>query len=112
MPAVAAFALDANGAEGQSQVVDYYKNILNRNVFLLFPIANGVSAEVHICGRFEQNELLVLHSHFSHIAVTLSGKRSIGCLGKGIQYSKSYVVASALIFATNVAQAYNKKFHY
>ena len=98
MSRIAASPLYADSPERQGYVIDYDQYILNRDVLLVFPVSYGVTAEIHVGRRFEKDNLFVLNPALAYVAIACGGKRNIGCLGKGIQYSESYIMAGALVF--------------
>ena len=111
MSGVGALRFDSDSAERQGDVVDVDKHVLDGNLLLIEPLGNGVARQIHIRRWFEKHELSTFYTATRHRAVTLDGERNIGRLRKGIQYSKTYVVASVTVFATDVTQSDNKKLH-
>ena len=99
-----ALALEAQGADGQGEVVDDDEQVLAGDVLLVQPVADGVAAEVHERGGLEQHELAVLDGRVGHVAVAAVLKNSIGRLGKGVQYVVTYVVAGVFVFVAWIAQ--------
>ena len=81
------------GAEREVQVVGNHDQVLQREVQLLHPVADGVTAEVHVRGRLEQGEMPALERNLGDSPVPLRGENDIGCLSPGIQDHKSHVVA-------------------
>ena len=102
MPGIAALAFQAYGTQRQCQVVDHYQYVFQLDFLLVHPISHRITAKIHISGWLKKKQLLVLEAHFRHIAITLGCKSDIGCLGQGIQYHKTYIVAGISVFRTDV----------
>lgn len=49
MPCIGAALAHAYRANRQTQVIDEDKYVLQWNLLLLHPIADGVSTEIHVC---------------------------------------------------------------
>ena len=64
-------AVRQNGAEGQRDVIDHDQDVVECNLLFLHPIADRLTAEVHIGRWLEQNQLLVLDAHLRHSAIAL-----------------------------------------
>ncbi len=59
MPAIAAFGLNADGSEGQIEIICDHQQVFQRHFLLLKPVIHGFSAKVHIGRRLQQNEMFV-----------------------------------------------------
>ena len=103
--AVAAGGAQAEGAEGEVDVVADDEDVVQLDAELLLPVADGVAAQVHICGRLEQVELAAFVAYERHVAVAAGLENDIGCLSPGIQYHKADVVSRGGVFGTDVAES-------
>ncbi len=101
---------DADGAEGQGEVVHQDEDVGRLDVLLVFPVAHGVAAEVHICRGFEQCHQLVLEAEAGDVAVAFGGPGGAYRLGQGVGDAEADVVPGAGIFRADVAQSDNKIF--
>lgn len=111
VPAVRTALPHADGANGQAEVIDDNEQFFQSYLFLLHPISHGVSAEVHVSGWLQENELLVFHSHVGNETISFVLERNIGRLSEGVQYSESYIVAGSVVLRSDVSQPYNQVFH-
>ena len=111
MAGVASSRPNPYSSEWESQVIDSHYHIGNVDIFMLEPVTDCVTRQIHICRRLQQNNLSVFHTSAAYIAVALGCKRDIGCLSKGIQYTESNIVAGAGIFAADVPQPNKEIFH-
>ena len=102
---------DSYLSERKREVIDHDEQTLDGHVFLLHPIAHGVTGEVHVGGRLQERQCLILHLQRGDKAVTLVLKDKIGRSGKSVQYPETYVVSSAGIFVSDVAQSDNEIIH-
>ena len=93
MAAVAAPAAETDRPQGEVEVVADDDEILDAQMELVHPVTDGVAAEVHVSGGFEQGELPAFEGDLRDVAVALRGERSIGCLSPGIQYHKTDIVS-------------------
>ena len=109
MPAVAAAQAHPDGAEREVDVVADHYEVLLRNLQLVHPVADGVSAQIHISGRLEQVEAAALDAQFGHVAVADSAELNIGRLSPGVQYNESDVVPCAFIPGTDVPESGDKE---
>lgn len=73
---VVAGGLEANGAEGERDVVYDNKDALDVYPLLLLPVADGIAGEVHIGRGLYDGELGILDADAGHIGITLGGERS------------------------------------
>src|SRR5574344_1674300 len=112
MSSVAALTLNSDFSKRKSQIICDNQKILRINFLLIQPIAYSIAAQIHECGGFEKNKLSVFYGRICDEAVTSILKNNIGCLCKGIQYRKTYIVAGALVFISRIAQSYNQIFHF
>ena len=71
MSSVATLALESESAEGQSQIIDDDQYALDGDLLRAHPVAYGLATEVHIGGGLEDDELSILHSSHSYVAVAL-----------------------------------------
>ena len=90
---IAAPPTEPDRPQGEVEVVAHDDEVLDRQVELVHPVADGITAEVHVRGGFEQGELPALEGDLRDVPVALRGKRSIGCLCPGIQYHKTDIVS-------------------
>ena len=95
------------GTERESQIVYDHQDTFKRNVLFVHPVPDGVSAQVHVGGRFQKHQLLPFQREGSHSAVAFVLKNKIGRLSQGVQYSKTYIVTGSGIFASDIAQTDN-----
>ena len=58
---IASLAFQTERAEGEGEVIDHNQYILQCDFFLLHPVSYGISAEVHVSGWLEQDQLTSLH---------------------------------------------------
>ena len=101
----AAGGAQADGAEGEVDVVADNQEVVEGKVEFLLPVADGVAAQIHIRRRLEQVELAALVADDGHVAVAAGLENDIGCLGPGIQYHKADVVSRGGVFGTDVAES-------
>ena len=111
MAGVASSRPNPYSSEWERQVVDGHYHIGNVDIFMLQPVTDCVARQIHIGRRLQQNNLSVFHTSAAYIAIALGRKRDIGCLGKGIQYTESNIVAGAGIFTADVPQPNKEIFH-
>src|SRR5664280_1014202 len=98
-------------SQRKGNVVDNNKHVLKWNIFLFEPVTHCISAEIHICGRFEKEYIMSFVSEFTNCSITPVCKRNIGRHGHGVQYCKSYIMSGVLIPFTYISQANYKIFH-
>ena len=108
---LAAAGFHAERAEGKSEVINDHEESFQLYLLFVHPVAHGVATEVHIGGRLEEEERLVLHAHFADEAIALVLKGYIGCGGHCVQHAKANVVARPSILGPYVAQAYDEMVH-
>ena len=111
MPAVAAAHAHPDRTERQVQVVADDDDPLRRDVHLVHPVTDGVAAEVHVCGRLEEDQFPSPVGALGYAAVTPAFENKIGCLGPGIQYHKSHVVPGRSVLSADVSQSDDKIVH-
>ena len=71
---VAPLAFPADSPEWERDVVYKDEDVFEFYVFFGFPVSDCVSAEVHVCGRFKQYDLLVLYASGGDVAITVCGE--------------------------------------
>ena len=106
----AAARLEAQGAQGQRQVVGDDEQAVLVDVLLVEPVAHGVAAQIHIGGGLEQEELASAHTALGHIAVAAVVENNIGRFCESVQYHIADVVAGGAVFGAGVAQTHNQIF--
>ena len=110
--AVGSALADADGAEGQGDIVAEDKHALEGDVLLFHPITDGIARKIHVSGGLQQDEFLVLAAHAGYETVAAVLKNDIGrTLCECIQYPESDVVTGTIVLLSDVAQPYNQVLH-
>ena len=108
---LAAAGLHAQTAEGEGEVVNHHEEAFEFYLLLVHPVAHSVATEVHIGGRLEQEEGLVLHAQFADETIAFVLKGHIGRGGHCVQHAKANIVARSGILGSDIAQAYDEMVH-
>ena len=103
--AVAAGCTQTQRPEGEVDVVADDQDVVQLDVQLLLPIADGVAGQVHVGRGLQEVEFAPFVADDGHVAVAAGLENDIGCLGPGIQYHKADVVSCGGVFGTDVAES-------
>jgi len=103
--AVAAGGTQAQGSEGKVDVVADDEDVIQLDVQLLLPVADGVAGQIHVGRGLQEVEFAAFVADDGHVAVAAGLENDIGCLGPGIQYHKADVVSRGGVFGTDVAES-------
>lgn len=102
---------ESHFAQIQVDVIHYDEQVFRLDPEFIQPVFDGLAAQVHEGGRFEQNDGATLVLKFSYISQLVTGKLNPFLTSQQIGYVKSYIVSGALVFGANVAQSGYKIFH-
>lgn len=108
MSAVASFLAHPYAPEWKVQVVTDDQKALFCDRKFLKPVADGVSAQVHIRGRLEKIDSPSLDAEDGYVTVPSCFKNSIGRLCPGVQYHKTHIVSGGSVLRTDIAKSHYK----
>ena len=106
-----AVGLHAYGADGKAEVVHHDQEVLQGNLFLLHPVAYGISAQVHVGAGLEQHQLGVLGAAMRHKAIPLVLERGLAGLRQRVHDVETDVMTCAFVFRSDVSETHNEVFH-
>ena len=75
------------------------------------PVAYSLTAEVHIGGGLEQDDLSVLDTTCGYVSVALGGEAGAETSGEGIGDTEADVVTCRLVLTTDIAEADDEVLH-
>ena len=102
---VGAGGAQAQCPEGEVDVVADDEDVVQLDVQLLLPVADGVAGQIHVGGWLQEMEFAAFVADEGHVAVAAGFENDIGCLSPGIQYHKANVVSRGGVFGTDVAES-------
>ena len=105
MPAVGALFADPDRTERQVEVIHENEHVLDGDFLGLQPIAYGVTAEVHVGGRFKQYEFGILNTTFRHEPVPLIFPLGVFRCRKSIDHHKTDIMTRTCVLVTDIAKA-------
>ena len=104
---LAAAGFHTQRTERQGEVIGDDEELVDGDFLLVKPVTHGITAEIHIGGGLEEEELLVLHAYGGDetIAAVLPSGTGIG--SQLIDDAETHIMARVSIFDTDIAETCN-----
>ena len=110
VPAGATLSADAKFAKGDIQVIDDDEEVLLRDILLLHPVADGITAEIDVGGGLEEDEDLILDPHLGNHAVALVLKGDTSLLCQRAQDAEAGIVSGVTVLGAGIADPHDQVF--
>ena len=110
VPAGATLSADAKFAKGDIQVINDDEEVLLRDILLLHPVADGITAEIDVGGGLEEDEDLILDPHLGDHAVALVLKGDTTLLRQRAEDAEAGVVSRITVLGAGIADPHDQVF--